>query len=220
VSNESAGPTPVFGATVEQPKAAIARVLLNLGCGPRDIARVPAHFDSWRQLRVDIEAEVEPDLIADATDLSAIADGTIDAVWSAHCIEHLYQHEVTKALSEIYRVLRDDGIACIVVPDLQTIASYMVADRLHEVVYQSPAGPITAHDILFGYGPAIARGHTHMAHRCGFTPTTMLHHLNEARFGQFVLRRRPPSLELAVVARKTPWPDASERDTLMQQLAL
>jgi hypothetical protein len=87
------------------------------------------------------------------------------------------------------------------------------------VIYTSPAGPVTAHDVLFGFGPAIARGKLRMAHRSGFTPTTMVNHLKQANFAQFVLRRRP-SLELAVVARKTPWPETGEHEALMRQLGL
>jgi hypothetical protein len=41
-------------------------------------------------------------------------------------------------------VLKDDGFLCLVVPDLQTIANYIVNDKLDEVIYESPAGPITA----------------------------------------------------------------------------
>jgi hypothetical protein len=195
------------------------RTLLDLGSGPVGSSRVPRFFEGWRQIRVDAEPAVQPDIVADITDLSAIASSSVNAVWTSHCIEHLFQHEVTVALSEIYRVLNDDGFACILVPDLQTIANYIVSDRMDDVVYQSPSGPITAHDVLFGHGPAIARGHIRMAHRCGFTPSVMARHLNEARFAQSVLRRRP-TLELAVVARKSPWQSAAEREALIQQLGL
>ena len=44
---------------------------------------------------------------ADLTDLSPIADDSADAVWAAHCVEHLYEHEVPIALAEFRRVLRE-----------------------------------------------------------------------------------------------------------------
>src|SRR5438132_352426 len=119
------------------------------------------------------QSGAQPDLLADITDLSAIKSGSADAVWSAHCIEHLYLHQVRQALEEAYRILADDGFLCVIVPDLQTIASHVAADRLHEMVYQSPAGPISAHDMIFGYGAALAQGHTNMAHNCGFTPALL-----------------------------------------------
>src|ERR1700692_3574983 len=150
------------------------KLVVNVGCGPRDGRRLPPLFAPWRLLRVDIDAVVEPDIVADATDLSPIASGSADAIWSAHCIEHLSAHNVVRALKEFHRVLGDDGFACVTVPDLQTIATYIVADKLHETIYESAAGPVSAHDVLFGYGPALAQGLTSMAHRCGFTPTLLL----------------------------------------------
>ena len=56
-----------------------------------------------------MDASVEPDIIADLTDLSAIPDGSADAVWASHCLEHLYEHQVTVALAEFRRVLGAEG---------------------------------------------------------------------------------------------------------------
>lgn len=177
-------------------------LLVNAGCGPLGGARLPSLFDDWKQLRVDLDSNVQPDVIASITDLSEIPSGCADALWSAHCIEHLYAHEVPVALNEFHRVLGDDGFACVIVPDLQAIANFIATDRLHEPVYTSPAGPITAHDMLYGFGAAIGRGQESMAHRCGFTPTLMMQRLREAPFAEIIIRRRPQKLELAAVLRK------------------
>ena len=168
-----------------------ARVLLNVGCGPQGSSPLPAYFEGWRQLRVDVDASVEPDIIADLTDLSAIPDGSADAVWASHCLEHLYEHQVTVALAEFRRVLGAEGFACVIVPDLQAVARYLVADKLHETLYESEAGPISPHDIFFGYGAAIARGRTAMAHRCGFTPSALQRCFPQVSFGE-VLPLPPP----------------------------
>src|SRR5439155_12181018 len=133
---------------------------------------------------------VGPDILADITDLSAIETGSVDAICSAHCLEHLYLHQVGKAVAEAYRILADDGFYCLIVPDLQAIADFIATDRLHEVVYEAPAGPVVAHDMLYGFGPALAEGRLAMAHRCGFTPTLLLQKLQEAPFAEIVLRRR------------------------------
>jgi len=194
-------------------------LLVNLGSGPKGSARLPPMFADWRELRVDIDAKVAPDILADVTDLSAIESGSVDAVWSAHCLEHLYLYEVGKAIAEIYRILSDDGFLCLIVPDLQTIAEYIATDRLHEVVYESPAGAVIAHDILFGFGPHLAQGRSKMAHNCGFTPTLLAQKLREAPFAQIVLRRRPYH-ELAGVACKRAPIDEAERDALLAALEL
>jgi hypothetical protein len=196
-----------------------ARLLVNVGCGPAGGGRLPAMFKTWREVRVDVDPEVAPDGVASATDLSAFAAGSVSAVSSAHCIEHLYAHDAVRALAEFHRILADDGFACVIVPDLQTIAQFIVSDRLHDRLYESPAGPVTAHDVLFGFGPAIAQGRASMAHRCGFTPSMMMQRLREAAFTEIVLRRRP-SLELAAVARKRPSADAAAREALLAELEL
>lgn len=202
---------------VEQ--ASRQRLLVNLGAGPKDLARLPPVFASWRQFRVDIDPSTQPDLLADMTDLSAIDDGVADAVWSSHCLEHLFAHQVSQAVAEAYRILNDDGFLCVIVPDMQAIAEYVVTDKLHEVVYESPAGPVTAHDMIFGFGPYIARGIYKMAHHCAFTPALLLQRLQQMPFGEIVMRRRP-NHELAAVARKRAPADESERAALLSSLQL
>ena len=194
-------------------------LLVNLGSGPKGSAWLPAMFADWRELRVDVDTEVAPDILADVTDLSAIESGSVDAVWSAHCLEHLYLYEVGAAIAEVYRILADDGFLCVVVPDLQTIAEYIASDRLHEVVYESPAGPVIAHDILFGFGPHLAQGRIKMAHNCGFTPTLLLQKLREAPFAQIVLKRRA-NYELGGLACKRAPADEAEREQLLAALEL
>ena len=196
------------------------RVLVNVGCGPPNSRTLPGYFDDWRQLRVDIDPSVQPDILADLTDLSPIPDGSADAVWAAHCVEHLYEHQVKVALAEFRRVLREDGFVCVIVPDLQTVAQYVAADRLHETLYDSPAGPVTAHDIVFGFGAAIAGGRISMAHRCGFTPTMLQRCFSELPYGEVLLRRRTAELELVAVARAIPAKDDAERAALMTALGL
>lgn len=196
------------------------RVLVNLGSGPRRPSRLPPIFAEWREFRVDIDPAAAPDLLADVTDLSAINSGSADAVWAAHCIEHLYLHDVTKALAEARRILADDGVVCVIVPDLQAIASYIETDRLLDPVYESPAGPVTAHDMIFGFSRDLASGHPKMAHNCGFTPSVLLQKMREARFAEIILRRRRPTLEIAAVAWKRASSDNAGREALLDALQL
>jgi predicted SAM-dependent methyltransferase len=195
------------------------KLVVNLGSGPKMGAWLPAMFADWRELRVDSDPRAAPDLLADITDLSAIDTGSADAVWMAHCLEHLYLHQTSRAIAEIHRILADDGFLCLIVPDLQALAEYFANDRLHEVVYQSPAGPVTAHDIMFGYTPYLAQGMTGMAHRCGFTPTLLAQKLQELPFAEIVMRRRA-GYELAAVASKRAPADQAERDAFLAALQL
>ncbi|MBK8212028.1 MAG: methyltransferase domain-containing protein [Rhodospirillales bacterium] len=180
---------------------------------------MPSLFDDWQELRVDVDPASQPDLLSSITDLSAIPNGIANAVWSSHCLEHLYAHQVGQALQEFWRILADDGFVCIIVPDLQAVASYVAADQLHQVVYQSPVGPITAHDMLFGFGAAVAQGHTSMAHKCGFTPSAMVQCLSGPPFGEVIVRRRP-TLELAAVCTKKHALTEAQREALLSALEL
>jgi SAM-dependent methyltransferase len=168
---------------------------------------------------VYIDPSVEPDLLADMTDLSAIESGAADAVWTSHTLEHLFAHQVHEAISEAYRILRDDGFLCLIVPDLQAIAEYVVNDKLDEVVYESPAGPVTAHDIMYGFGPYLSQGMYKMAHHCAFSPSLLLRRLQDVPFAEIVMRRRPYQ-ELAAVARKRAPATEAERDALLTDLQL
>lgn len=194
------------------------RVFLNAGCG--NSSRIPRFFKAWRQIRVDIDPGMKPDVVASIADLSPVPDGSVDAIWCSHCIEHLYAYQVPLALAEFRRVLRADGFACIIVPDLQTIAQFIAADRLHETIYESKAGPVTAHDMIWGFGPAIASGKPAMAHGCGFAPTLFLNYLKDAGFGEIVLRRKQDTLELAGLALQRPSKTAAHRQKQMTALGL
>jgi SAM-dependent methyltransferase len=194
-------------------------LLVNAGSGSGHSRHLPAAFDGWQQWRIDVDPMANPDIVADIVDLSAIASDSVDAVWAAHCIEHLYAHQVRPALCEFHRIVNPGGFVCIIVPDLQSIAQYILDDRLHETIYEAPAGPVSAHDILFGFGPAVAAGHGNMAHHCGFTPTLLLQRLSEIGFAETVLRRRA-NLELAAVLRKRPFGGSAERRALLARLGL
>ena len=177
------------------------KIVVNVGSGPPGSLPRSAFFHDWHQVRIDIEESAKPDIVADIADLSTLEDDMADAVWCSHSLEHLYPHQVVSALGEFHRILNDDGFAVALVPDIQAVAEMMGTDRFHEVVYDSPAGPVTAHDMVYGFAPAIAAGYHSMAHRCGFTPSILVNFLDQTPFGEYAIRRLP-SLELAIVARK------------------
>ena len=196
-----------------------ARIVVNAGCGPKGVRPLPAIFAEWRELRVDIDEAADPDLVADITDLSPIPADSVDAVFASHCMEHLYRHDVPVALREFRRIAQEDGFICLYVPDLQTVAKHIASDRLDDPLYMSPAGSISAHDIVFGHGASLARGQTWMGHRCGFTPASLSEQLRRSQLTYFAIRRLS-SLELVAVARKSPWQDMSQPQTLLDQLTL
>ena len=69
-------------------------VLLHVGCGGKRKAQTTRGFDTdaWLEWRLDIDPAVQPDILGSMTDLSALSDACVDAIFSSHNIEHLYPH--------------------------------------------------------------------------------------------------------------------------------
>ncbi len=184
------------GTAVAPPPFAADKTVLHVGCGSFDPERLHKRFrgPNWREIRVDLDPDVCPDVVASITDMRGIADQSVDAVWSSHNLEHLCAHEVPLALAEFLRVLKPGGVALITLPDLQQAAEFVVADRLEEIAYESAAGPVTALDCIYGLGPAIAAGKPLMAHRTGFTERTLRRHLVRAGFADVRITFSPFAL--------------------------
>jgi hypothetical protein len=103
-------------------------------------------------------------------------------------------------LGEFRRVLAPEGFALITLPDVETIAAFVTGSGLGAPAYMSMLGPITPLDMLYGFGPALARGNHFMAHRCGFTGQTLLAALSQAGFGYSIVQRNPSAFSLWAIA--------------------
>lgn len=191
---------------------------LHVGCGGKRKDRTTPGFAAaeWRELRLDIDPAARPDIVGSMLDMASVADGSVDAVYSSHNIEHLYPHEVPRALAEFRRVLKPAGFVVITCPDLQSVARLIAEDKLTEPAYTSPAGPIAPIDILYGHRPQMAAGNLFMAHRCGFTLKVLLATLKAGGFPSVAGRRREdPAFDLWAVATRTP----TDGDTLKRLAA-
>lgn len=192
-----------------------ARTVLHVGPGHRSSgARLPRVFqgDDWREIRLDIDPANAPDILGSMLEMSAVANESVDAIYSAHNIEHVYAHEVPVVLGEFRRVLKSDGFAVITCPDLQMVCAMVADDKLSDAAYNSQAGPITPLDIIYGHGAALAAGHHYMAHKCGFTLKTLTAALQGAGFSSIAGKRRAKGLDLWVIACKGPMVEESLRE--------
>jgi predicted SAM-dependent methyltransferase len=161
------------------------KTVLHIGCGTHSL---PEWLEGYEEVRLDIDPDVQPDIIASMTDLGEI--GPYDAVYSSHCLEHLYPDEVHVALAEVRRVLKPGGFAVIIVPDLEDVRP------TEEVVYVSTGGPVTGLHMFYG----MPEKNRHMAHHCGFVAETMKRVLDAAGFARVEVTRSGYNLIGAAVA--------------------
>lgn len=161
------------------------KVFLNAGCGGKQSSPVHPMFRSqeWHQIRLDASTEVSPDILAELTNMYGVASNSVDAVYSSHSLEHLYPHEIPRAISEFFRVLKPGGFVLINTPNLKSASELVVRDRLEEPAYHSPAGPISALDMIYGHKPTILfSGEKYNAHHMGFTAKTLKQTLQRGGF--------------------------------------
>ena len=181
------------------------KTFLNVGCGPAYKSKIKG-FDNgdWKEIRFDIDEDVNPDIVGTLTDMKLVKTGSVDAVHSSYNIDHIYPHEVPIALREFHRVLNNDGLVFIRCPDIQTVCEAVVQDKLLEPLYETKDGhQISPIDILFGNRQEIVSGNEYMSKKCGFTYSALDRRFSEAGFKARYGGRIPfNGGELALVAFK------------------
>lgn len=164
------------------------KTVLHVGCGRQPL---PEWLAGLEEVRLDIDPDVQPDIVASMTDMGDI--GPFDAVYTLHTLEHLYPQDVPTALGEIKRVLKPGGFAMIVVPDLEDVRP------TEDVVYVSPAGPVSGLDMYYGMAGLIAES-PYMAHHCGFVQETLQQVIDAAGFKASNVTRDRFNLLAAAIA--------------------
>jgi len=179
-----------------------------VGCSSLNISHLKGFIiDDWTEIRFDIDESRNPDIVGTLTDMSLVQTGSVDAIYSAYNIDHIYPHEVPTALSEFFRVLKDDGIAIIKCPDIQSVCEAVAKGKLLEPFYNSPVGPISPIDILFGNRKTVAKGNEFMAKKGGFIYSVLDRALHQAGFEIRYGGRVKNGRELSIVAFKQKKPE-------------
>jgi predicted SAM-dependent methyltransferase len=92
---------------------------MHLGCGNRI-------KNGW----VNIDLEPTADLSLDVRERLPFADDAFSIIYSEHFLEHFdYPNEITKLLSECYRVLEPGGVHSFSVPDGEKVLRYYVTQE-------------------------------------------------------------------------------------------
>ena len=176
------------------------RSVLVVGCGPD---REPEWAENgFVPIFQDIEPRNNPDILCNMCELPEHV-GPYDAIFASHCIEHLYPHEVYKALCGFRRVLKPGGLFVMLVPDLEDVKPNT------ELLYRTDEGPICGLQLYYGNFRQIPE-FPHMAHHCGFTKETIIQALKGAGFDECRAERLPWFNLMGVGAKKISKPKTAD----------
>lgn len=186
---------------------------LHVGCGVQTKKSLKGFdTDEWQEVRFDIDPTVEPDIIGSLMDMSQVEDSSVDAIYSAHNIEHVHFFDVMKVLEEFHRVLKPDGFLVITCPNLEQACRIAGETGLMTVLYHAVVGPITAMDVIFGHRGMSYTDNPFMMHKVGFSPELLAEALTEAKFKNIVGGARLERFDIWYVATKN-------ESTKLQELA-
>lgn len=180
-----AKPTPL-PSQVERPlePTLLRSKVLNVGGGSKNTP-IPHHYSEWQHDLLDIDPRGNPDIVCDARELRTLTGGQYEAIYCSHNLEHYYRHDGLTVLKGFLHILKEDGFAEIRVPDIAQVINAVVDQKLDldDVLYQSAAGPITAHDVMYGLQSEIVNsGQDFYAHKTGFTPKSLTKLLHDGGF--------------------------------------
>ena len=113
--------------------------VLDLGCGYGEFintvaARRRIGLDQWPGIARHLAPGVEP-LVAPATDLSGIADGSVDQAFASNLFEHLPQPEFADVLAQLRAKLSARGRLTIVQPNYRYAYREYFDDYTHVAIY-------------------------------------------------------------------------------------
>lgn len=152
---------------------------LHICRGEKNPARLPKLFATpeWQEIRFDTDPNMN---------ITGMESASMDGVFTAHNLQFLPSLQVPFAVKEFFRVLKPGGIAMITVPDMQVVAAYIAQGRLENKLYDSPAGPISPIDIIYG---SRQTEQNRIMHKSGFTAVTLARRLMEAGFSNIIVQR-------------------------------
>lgn len=188
------------------------RKVLSVGGNSKEIP-LPRVYDGWERFILDIDPGCQPDILCDARDMLGLPADEYDAIYCSHNLEHHYHHVLPKVLAGFRHVLKPDGFAHILVPDVGAVIQTVVEKNLDigDVLGITTAGPVTVRDVFYGYGVELERsGNDFFAHRSGFTKKSMLEALRASGFPYVILDTLRPWEITACAFTEPPTPFATK----------
>ena len=147
------------------------RSVLNVG-GASKLTPIPSHFDGWRHVLLDIDPAGNPDVVADARELTNLPSAEYDAVYCSHNLEHYYRHHAVKVVQGFAHVLKPEGFVQLFIPDIMAVMRRAVKDNLDldDILYVSAGGPLMVRDLIYGHHRPIEQNNNDFfAHKTGYS---------------------------------------------------
>ena len=184
------------------------RRVLNVGGASKDVP-IPPHYEGWEHVLLDVDARQKPDVVCDARELTKLPAELYDAVYCSHNLEHYWRHDLARVLGGFRHVLRGHGFVEIAVPDVKAAIEDMARRNLDldDVLYESDSGPVTANDVIYGFGRQIAQsGNDYYAHKNAFSAKTLVAAFGSAGFTHMFAAKAPFEIR-AFAFKQEPTPD-------------
>jgi SAM-dependent methyltransferase len=182
--------------------------VLNVGGATKKIP-LPAPYSGWRHDLLDIDPAGGAEIVCDARNMLELPAASYDAVYCSHNLEHYYRHDLPGVLAGFLHVLKPAGFADVRVPDMLAVFEAVTRKGMDidDALYDSPAGPVSVNDVIYGLGRQIAAsGVDFYAHKNGFTPRSLARALRGAGFAELFVTSGP--YEVAALAfRRAPTPE-------------
>jgi SAM-dependent methyltransferase len=113
--------------------------VLDLGCGYGDFinqveARRRIALDAWPGFAAHLAPGVEP-VVASVTDLSGIADASVDFAFASNLFEHVNQADFAVALAQLRAKLTPEGTLTLLQPNYRYAFREYFDDYTHVAIY-------------------------------------------------------------------------------------
>lgn len=159
----------IFGIRDDFPQAKQGReipkdkkgLLLDVGCG-----EYGPHFQDYEVVRLDLDPEVKPDIVADARMIPE-PDGKYDVVYASHVLEHFGFKWTKNIIREWLRVLKINGQIVITVPNLVWASKRILESTENQI------SEFDKERTMFMYYSAQKDGGVIDYHKNGFTPQSL-----------------------------------------------
>ena len=177
-------PVRVKARPVERKNGLFMKKVLNVGGGSKK-NKILTYFNGWQHDLLDIDPEVNPDVLFDARELWKLPARQYDAIYCSHNLEHYYPHEVENVLKGFKLIIKRNGFVFIRVPNVLAAMKAIVECNveLDTPLYNSPAGPISALDMIYGHRKRFEMNCAQFyIHKTGYSPSLLDKHLRIAGF--------------------------------------